>query len=81
MESKFFFTAGIVGMLSGVALGATDGAEVDCGREWSPYVTLRGGWLFGEYKMRDHYNIGDWNWKRSTESGWSYSAEAGIACF
>ena len=59
MESKFFFTAGMLGMLSGVALGATDGAEVGYVREWSPYVTLRGGWLFGEYKMRDHYNIGD----------------------
>ena len=81
MKSRFFFRAGIIGILSGVASGATDDAEVDYGRDWSPYVTLRGGWLFGEYKMRDHYDIGDWNWKRSTESGWLYSAEAGIACF
>ena len=43
MKNKFFFTAGVIGMLSGVASGATDGAEVDYGREWAPYVTLRGG--------------------------------------
>ena len=47
MKNKFFFTAGMIGMLSGVASGAADGADVDYGREWSPYVTLRGGWLFG----------------------------------
>ena len=57
MGSRCLSTADIVGMLSGVASGATDGAEVDCVRDWSPYVTLRGGWLFGEYK----YDIGDWN--------------------
>ena len=59
MKNKFFFTAGIVGMLSGVAFGATDGAEFDYGREWSSYVTLRGGWLFGgdvkgDYAMSAH---------------------------
>ncbi len=38
-------------MLSGVASGATDGAEVEYGREWNPYVMLRGGLLFGESKI------------------------------
>ena len=33
MKSKFFFTAGIAGMLSGVASGATDGVEVDYSRD------------------------------------------------
>ena len=33
MKSKFFFTAGIVWMLSGIASGATDGVEVDYSRD------------------------------------------------
>jgi len=59
MKNKLFFTAGMVGMLSGVAFGATDGVEMEYGREWNPYVTLRSGWLLGEYKMCEHYDIGD----------------------
>ena len=68
-------------MLTTVGLKATDGTDVDYGQEWNPYMTVRGGWLFGEYKMCDHFDIGDWNWKKSIESGYSCSAEAGVACF
>jgi len=31
MKIKFFFTAGMIGMLSNIASGATDGAEYDTG--------------------------------------------------
>ena len=85
MESKFFFTAGIVGMLSGVALGATDGAEVDCGREWSPYATLRGGWLFGGDAKGDNiisdYPENNRNLKKNIKNAWSGSGEFGVSYF
>ena len=58
MKSKFFFTAGIVGMLLGVASGATDGVEVDYSRDRSPYVTLRGGWLFGGKTKYNYHWVG-----------------------
>lgn len=77
--------AGIVEMLSGVAFGATDGADVDYEREWNPYVTLRGGWLFGgKAKYSDHLyepaatNIyGDR--KKSLKGSWSGSGEFGVS--
>jgi len=82
MKSRFLFTAGVIGMLSGVASGAT--AEIDYGREWNPYVTLRGGWLFGGDVK------GDWvdthpednrSWKKSIKNAWSGSGEFGVSCF
>ena len=45
-------------MLSGVASGATDGAESDYGRDWNPYVTLRGGWLFGGKTKYNYHWVG-----------------------
>ena len=92
MRNKFFLTAGMVGMLSGVASGATDGSDVGYGREWSPYVTLRGGWLFGG-KTKYHYH---WNGRdpgmppapdrevstdtdRNFGSAWSGSGEVGVS--
>ena len=85
MRSRFLFTAGMVGVLSGVASGATDGSDVDYGREYNPYVTLRGGWLFGgKTKYSDHLyeppttNIyGDR--KKSFKSAWSGSSEFGVS--
>ena len=82
MKSKFFFTAGVVGMLSGVASGTTDGADVDYGRDWNPYVALRGGWVFGKMK-----NDIDWDGangrhrsiKENLKHAWSGSCEFGIA--
>ena len=58
MRNKFFFTAGMIGMLSGVASGATDGVEMEYGREWNPYVTLRGGWLFGGKTKYNYHWVG-----------------------
>ena len=94
MRSKFFFTASMVGMLSGVALGAMDGAEVDYGRDWSPYVTLRGGWLFsGKTKYNYHWvghdtavppvpdgekSVGS---SKNFGSAWSGSGEVGVLFF
>ena len=85
MRSKFFFTAGMVGMLSGVAFGATDGAEIDYGRDWSPYVTLRGGWLFGgdvkgDFTMSDHPENNKSS-KENIKNAWSGSGEFGVSCF
>ena len=85
MKNKFFFTAGMVGMLAGVASGATDSAEVDYSREWSPYMTLRGGWLFGEdvkcdFTISDHPE-NNRSSKESTKSAWSGSGEFGVSCF
>ena len=85
MGSKFFFTAGIVGMLSGVASGATDGAEVDCGRDWSPYVTVRGGWLFGG-DVKGDFTVSDQpennkSSKENIKNAWSGSGEFGVSCF
>ena len=85
MQNRFFFTAGIVGMLSGVASGATDGADVGYGREWNPYVTLRGGWLFGgkaegDFSESDHPEINR-NLKETIKNAWSGSVEFGVSCF
>ena len=82
MKNRFFFTAGIVGMLSGVASGATDGAEVDCGRDWSPYVTVRGGWLFGKCKS---CGGGDDLFpdvmQKSVKHAWAGSGEMGLSFY
>ena len=69
-------------MLSGVASGAT--AEIDYGREWSPYVTLRGGWLFGgdakgDYAVSAHPE-NNRNLKENIKSAWSGS-RGGVSCF
>ena len=50
---------GAVGMLATAGLKASDGAEVDHGREWNPYVTVRGGWLFGKAKYNDYVTFGN----------------------
>ena len=85
MKNKFFFTAGMVGMLSGVASGATGDAEMEYGREWSPYVTLRGGWLFsgdvkGDFTMSD-YPGNNKSSKENIKNAWSGSGEFGVSCF
>ena len=85
MKPKFFFTAGVIGMLSGVASGVTDGSDVDYEREYSPYMTLRGGWLFGgdakfDFTISDHPENNKSS-KESTKSAWSGSGEFGVSCF
>ena len=72
-------------MLSGVASGATDRAEIDYGREWNPYVTLRGGWLFvedakGDYSVSAHPEDNG-SPKKSIKNAWSGSGEFGVSCF
>jgi len=94
MRNKLFFTAGIVGMLSGVASGATDGAEIDYGRDWNPYVTLRGGWLFGGKTKYNYHWVGhdaavfpaadeekSVGSSKNFGSAWSGSGEFGVSCF
>ena len=58
MKPKFFFTAGMVGMLSGVAFGATDGADKGWFQEYRPYMVLRGGWLFGGKTKYNYHWVG-----------------------
>ena len=70
MRNGFLFTAGIVGVLSS---GVASRADVDYDREWNPYVTLRGGWLFGDLKYNGHCEktqnpIKDWDMKKSAKS-------------
>ena len=82
MKNKFLFTAGMIGMLSGVALGATDRADIDYGRNWSPYVTLRGGWLFGKVENDIDWTGADGSRrsiKENLKHAWSGSCEFGIA--
>ena len=83
MKNRFLFTAGIVGMLSNVASGAT--AEIDYGREWNPYVTLRGGWLFGGDVKGDcragPHPEDNRSLKKSIKNAWSGSGEFGVSCF
>ena len=94
MKNKFIFTAGMVGMLSGAASGATDGADVDYGREWSPYVTLRGGWLFGGKTKYNYHWVGhdatgfpvaddekSVGSSKNFGSAWSGSGEVGVLFF
>ena len=74
----------MVWMLSGVASGATDGVEMEYGREWNPYVTLRGGWLFGgDVKSSDcATQLGtkkNGDRKESLKSAWSGSGEFGVS--
>lgn len=85
MRSRFLFTAGIVGVLSS---GVASRADVDYDREWSPYATLRGGWLFGgKAKYNQSVKPGAANDavlsedKKSLKSAWSGSAEFGCSCF
>ena len=65
-------------------LKASDGAEIDYGREWAPYVTVRGGWLFGKAKYNHYVTWRDAvdgnNIKKSIKSAWSGSAEIGSSC-
>ncbi len=74
---------GVVGMSAITGLKASDGgSEVDYGREWNPYVTVRGGWLFGKAKYNDYVTFGntvDHSIKKSIKNAWSGSAELGTS--
>ncbi len=94
MKGRFLFTAGMVGMLSGVASGATGGSDIDYEREYNPYVTLRGGWLFGgktKYNyhwvghdatmvpaLDDEKSVGS---SKNFGSAWSGSGEVGVSFY
>ena len=47
-EKQVFLYGRHRGMLSGVAFGATEGANKGWFSEYRPYVAVRGGWLFGK---------------------------------
>lgn len=81
LKGRFLFTAGIVGVLSS---GVASRADVDYEREWNPYVTLRGGWLFGgDVKSSDcATQLGakkNGDRKGSLKSAWSGSGEFGVS--
>ena len=86
LKGRFLFTAGIVGVLSS---GVASRADVDYEREWNPYVTLRGGWLFGGKAKYNSDFYGDpgggvvhvnSDRKESLKSAWSGSVEFGCSC-
>ena len=63
-----------------VASGAGD-ADIDYGREWTPYATLRGGWAFGKGTYCQKADgIVDWSEKKSLKNAWSGSGEFGVSC-
>ena len=67
-------------MLSIAGLKGSDGAE-DYGREWNPYVTVRGGWLFGtaefeQWMIAANGASSDWQ-IRNIKNAWSGSVEFG----
>ena len=71
----------VIGMSAVSGLKASDGAE-DYGREWNPYVTVRGGWLFGKAKYNDYVTFGNTvghSIKKSIKNAWSGSAELGTS--
>ena len=83
MKNKFIFTAGMVGMLSGVASGATDGANKGWFQEYRPYMVLRGGFQFGKAEPGITLNIPpnteSASVKKSLKSAWAGSFEFGTA--
>ncbi len=73
---------GLAGMMATVNLSAS-AVDTDTGwfKENSPYVTVRGGWLFGKAKYNEHMDgVGEWNVKDSIKSAWSGSGEFGVSC-
>ena len=85
MKNKFFFTAGMVGMLSGVASGATDGVDKGWFSEYRPYMVLRGGWQFGKAEpgitLSIPPNTESTSVKKSLKSAWAGSVEFGTSHF
>ena len=85
MKNKFFFTAGIVGMLSGVASGATDVANKGWFGEQRPYMVLCGGWQFGKAEPGISLNVpsdtANASVKKSLKSAWAGSFEFGTSHF
>jgi len=82
---KIFFTAGVIGMLSCVASGATDGSNKGWFGEQRPYMVLRGGWQFGKAEPGISLNIppntANASVKKSLKSAWAGSGEFGVSCF
>ncbi len=72
-------------MLSGVAFGATDGADKGWFSEYRPYMTLRGGWLFGKaepgFSLNVPPNTVDASVKKNLKSAWAGSVEFGTSHF
>lgn len=66
-------------MLAGVTSGTTDGADIGYEREWAPYVTLRGRWLFGgdvkgDFTTNNHPE-NNRNLKEGIKNTWSCSGK------
>ena len=72
-------------MLSGVASGATDGADKGWFSEYRPYMVLRGGWLFGKADPGISLNVlpntESASMKKSLKSAWAGSFEFGTSHF
>jgi hypothetical protein len=85
MKNKFFFTAGMVGMLSGVTSGTTDEANKGWFQEYRPYMVLRGGWQFGKaesgFSLNVPPNTVDASVKKNLKSAWAGSVEFGTSHF
>ena len=75
----------MVGMLSGVASGATDGANKGWFGEQRPYMVLRGGFQFGKAEpgisLDVAANPANASVKKSLKSAWAGSVEFGTSHF
>ena len=86
MKNKLLLTTSLAGMLTTVGLSAVrNGAEVEGVREKNPYVTVRGGWLFGKTKYgiwgRDGGGVASSDVEKSIGNAWSGSAEFGYTLY
>ena len=83
-KKRLCFIGGLSMVVSAACLSASnanEGLEVNYGRNWSPYVTVRGGWLFGEMQydvcMEAISGRSSLSVEKNIKSAWSGSAEFG----
>ena len=79
-KKRLCFIGGLSVVVSAACLSASnanEGLEVNYGRNWSPYVTVRGGWLFGESKFKEFVEREDV--KKSVKDAYSGSVEIGVS--
>ena len=80
VKNKLFFTAGMIGMLSGTVFGASDGADKGWFQEYRPYMVSRGGFQFGKAEPGLTAPVNA-SVKKSLKSAWAGSFEFGTSHF
>lgn len=80
VKNKLFFTAGMIGMLSGTVFGASDGADKGWFQEYRPYMVSRVGFQFGKAEAGITAPVSA-SVKKSLKSAWAGSVEFGTSHF